>query len=195
MADNQIDFYFDAYRVNYWESKEWTVRTNYTCIGAYIDVEGFALVRFDLVDRQFRILRTITETVPTYDKALSQIKALASEDATIDIQTIDILSNFGSTLKNHIVQNCSDDRFRVRTTPASEQKEDMILNLLNIANQNRIVPRPSDSLSLTALSELRSIDKKTLKDVYDGNKTLNSVLEAILHSIAWLESQMIKHRV
>lgn len=200
MVTGQREIFYDSqipYKdfINFEYITNWKMRTDYTCIGAYIDVEGFALVRFDLVDRQFRILRTITETVPTYDKVLSQIKALASEDATIDIQTIDILSNFGSTLKNHIIQNCSDDRFRVRTTPASEQKEDMILNLLNVANQNRIIPRPNESLSITALQEVVKIDKKTLKDVYDGNKTLNSVLEAILHSIAWLESQMIKHRV
>ena len=172
------------------------MRTDYTCIGAYIDIEGLALVRFDLVDRQFRILQTVIQLKSNYDRALKEIEALASIKPTIDIETIDVLSNFGSTLKNHIIQNhSSDHHIRIRTTPASEQKEDMIMNLLNIVNQERILPRPNDDLALIALQEVRSINKRTLKDVYDGNKTLNSVLEAILHSIAWLESQMIKHRV
>lgn len=172
------------------------MRRNYTCIGGYIDIEGLALVRFDLVDREFRILKTVTEPEPTYDKTLKRIVELAGHEyiTKIDIETIDVLSNFGSTLKNHIIQNHNTDhQVRVKTTPVSDQKEDMILNLRNIANQNRIIPREND-LSINALSELLEIDKKTLKDVYEGNRTLNSVLEAILHSISWLESQMVKHR-
>jgi len=169
------------------------MRKNYCCIGAYIDIEGLALVRFDLVDREFRILKTISETVPTYDKALERIDELSVCIATVSIVTIDVLSNFGSTLKSHILQHHrSDHPLRVKTTDVREQKEDMILNLLNIVNQGRIIPREND-LSINALAELRQIDKKTLRDVYDGNATLNSVLEAILHSVAWLESQMIKH--
>ena len=169
------------------------MRKNYCCIGAYIDIEGLALVRFDLVDREFRILKTVTETVPTYDKALEWIDELAGCIATISIETIDVLSNFGSTLKNHILQNhTSDHPLRVKTTAVTNQKEDMILNLLNIVNQGRIIPREND-LAINALTELRQIDKRTLRDVYDGNRTLNSVLEAILHSVSWLEGQMVKH--
>ena len=169
------------------------MRRNYTCIGAYIDIEGLALVRFDLVDREFRVLNTIVETLPTYDKALERIDELARVIANTPIETIDILSNFGSTLKNHIIQNHSiEHQLRVKTTPVRDQKEDSILNLLNIVNQSRIIPREND-LSINALAELRQIDKRTLRDVYDGNRTLNSVLEAILHSVSWLESQMVKH--
>jgi len=170
------------------------MRTNYTCIGAYIDIEGLALVRFDLVNHNFRILKTVIETVPTYDIALKRIDELAVSEASIDIETIDVLSNFGSTLKNRIIQNHNTEhQIRVKTTPVGDQKEDMILNLLNIMNQERI--STDDSLAINALSELRKIDKRKMKDVYEGNSALNSVLEAILHSIAWLESQMVKHNV
>jgi len=174
------------------------MRTNYTCVGGYIDIEGLALVRFDLVDHNFRILKTVIETVPTYDVALKRIDELAALEATIDIETIDVLSNFGSTLKNHIIQNHkTEHQLRVKTTPVGDQKEDMVLNLMNIMNREKI--KTDDSLAITALSEIRQpdtrIDKQKLKNVYEGNDTLNSVLEAILHSIAWLESQMVKHNV
>ncbi len=77
----------------------------------------------------------------------------------------------------------------------SDEKQDMILNLRNIINQNRLIVEHTDQLSINALNLIDKMNKKKLKDIYEGNETLNQVLEAILHSISWLEGQMIKHRM
>lgn len=173
------------------------MRTEYTCIGAYIDIEGLSLIRFNLKDTKFTIHKSVVMPgMPTYDETLKKILELAATKTDSDIETMDILSNFTSSLKNTILyKNNSPHVLRVRTTEIKEKMEDMILNLFNLIGQNRISVEANEQTVVNALNELRAIDNKRLKDIYEGNTTLNQIFYAILHSVSWLESQLIKHQM
>jgi hypothetical protein len=173
------------------------MRTEYTCIGAYIDIEGLSLVLFNLKDTKYTLQKAvIIPEMPTYDETLRRILELAAIKTGVDIQTIDILSNFSSSLKNTILyKNNSPYVLRVKTTVIKEQMEDMFLNLRNVIGQNRIHVETNEQPIVNALENLMKINVKELKDIYEGNTTLNQILYAILHSVSWLESQMIKHQM
>jgi len=171
------------------------MRTTYTCIGGCVDIDGFSLIRFDLVDTKFRLLRSVTSPKPGYDTILREIEKLADSPTTTEIQTMDVLGDFGDTLKTFIVKNnTSQHKIRIRSTDSANRREDMILNLMNAINQERLIC-PPDSVLIGVMEELRKLDKARIQKIYEGNETLNQLLDAILHSVAWLESQMIKHGI
>jgi CBS-domain-containing membrane protein len=113
------------------------MRKNYTCVGACIDIEGLSVLRFDLVDTHFQIQKTITvDKMPSYDCVLRCIEELAAIETGQHVQTIDVLSNFPISLKTYIINNHTlPHTVRLKTTPVSDDKQNMILNLMNIISQ------------------------------------------------------------
>ena len=171
------------------------MRTNYTCIGAHIDIEGLSLVRFDLVEGKFTVLSSqILNQYPSYSECLEAIQQLSEVRSKQEIETLDLLTNFNTSLKKFILDK-SDSKTVVRVRKTDINIEDMILNLMNVIGQNRIEVGSKEHAVITALQQIRETSRKKLKDIYEGNEALNQVLQAILHSVCWLEGQMIKHKM
>jgi hypothetical protein len=170
------------------------MRNNYTCIGAFISIDGLSMVRFDLLGTQYRILETIVEeTMPSYYLVVKHIEDL-SNLGTETVFRMDVLTNFETSLKSYVLNNHKSQHIiRIRTTPQDSQNQ--ILNLRNIISQERLIVYESDKLAIKALQAIKNLNRKSLFDLYQNNLYLNSTLEALLHSVSWLDSQLIKHKL
>ena len=167
-------------------------------IGGYVDIEGLSIIRFDLVDTHYKIYKSYTiQQMPAYDEILRRISELAeigTEDSKID--RFSIHSNFNPDLIYYLRNNFKVyPRHHIVRTELPEGIENSILNLFNILNQDRLTVDENEYVVINALAQLRKIDREKMKNIYEGNDTLNQVLYSILHSIGHLESQLIRKNI
>jgi len=164
------------------------MRTQYTCIGRFIDLDDLSLVRFDLDGDKFKILcsKSIGYMPPLLEipKLILQLAAVSDD---IAIAQIDLLTNFDSALKSSIPHRTDDGKMITRQTTQIMPIESRILTLRSLISESRVHVKAGDRAALTCLKQVSGITQKTLKNIYEGNVALDHTLQSILHSIAVLE--------
>lgn len=164
------------------------MRTQYNCIGGFIDLDGLSLIRFDLDGDKFKVLasRSISYMPPLREipRLILQLAAVADDVA---IAQIDLLTNFGSALKNSIPLATNDGKTITRQTTQAVPIVDLILTLRSLISEERLHVKNDDRTVLACLQQVRGIKQETLKSIYEGNASLDHALQAVLHSVAVLE--------
>jgi hypothetical protein len=171
------------------------MRSNYSIIGCAIDLDGLSLIRFDLIGTRFKILETRSILGKTsFAAILNQIEELAVINNE-PVYRMDLLGHFSEPLKSFILNNHKSPHILRAKKTSQTDTEELILNMQNILSEKRITVEVRDELALAALNQIKSITKQNLKDVYANNQSLDQVLEAMLFSVGFLESQLIKHKI
>ena len=164
------------------------MRTQYNCIGGFIDLDGLSLIRFDLDGDKFKVLcsKSIGYMPPLLEipRLILQLAAVADD---IAIAQIDLLTNFDSALKSSIPRTTDDGKIITRQTTQIMPIESYILTLRSLISEGRIHVKAGDLTVLACLQLVGAITTETLKDTYDGNNVLDHSLLAFLHSVAVLE--------
>jgi len=164
------------------------MRTQYNCIGGFIDLDGLSLIRFDLDGDKFKVLgsKSIGYMPPLREipKLILQLAAVIDDAA---IAQIDLLTNFDSALKSSIPHRTDDGKIITRQTTQIVPIESHILTLRSLISEERLHVKASDRTVLACLQRVGAITTATLKDAYDGNNALDHALLAFLHSVAVLE--------
>lgn len=164
------------------------MRTQYNCIGGFIDLDDLSLIRFDLDGDKFKILcsKSIGYMPPLLEipKLILQLAEVAEDLA---ITQIDLLTNFDSDLKSSIPRTTDDGKIITRQTTQIMPIEGAILTLRSLISDARIHVKSGDRDALACLKQVSSITQSNLKSIYEGNAALDHTLQAMLHSIAVLE--------
>lgn len=164
------------------------MRTQYTCIGGFIDLDGLSLIRFDLDGDKFKVLANKSiDYMPPLLEIPKLILQLAGVGGGVAIAQIDLLANFDSALKKSIPHRTDGGKIITRQTTQTAPMEGGILTLRSLISDGRIHVRAGDRAALSCLKQVSSITQKTLKSIYEGNASLDRTLQAMLHSIAVLE--------
>jgi len=164
------------------------MRTQYNCIGGFIDLDGLSLIRFDLDGDKFKVLASRSiDYMPPLSEIPKLVLQLAGVSGGVAIAQIDLLTNFGSALKNSIPLATNDGKTITRQTTQAVPIVDLILTLRSLISEERLHVKHDDHTVLACLQQVGAITTETLKDTYDGNNVLDHSLLAFLHSVAVLE--------
>jgi len=170
---------------------------NYSLIGGFSDESATCLVRTILVTTGlFLVLKSVCfDGFITYPALLTGIDELAAiteiegEAIGLEFSTTDVLCNFNKTAKQYIIDRTKQS-LRIKTTIVTGNETDMVMNVLNAKNTSRLkVLNPSDG-SNGAINTLQQWDKEKT-----DNATLYTLSMALLHSVGWMEGQLIKHQM
>lgn len=164
---------------------------NYSVIGGFYDEEGTALVRVILsATGRYLVLRTLTyDGFISYPELVEGVDNLSSIETDLEFKTHDVLSNFNSTAKNYLLDRCTAP-IRVKNTTVISCEHDMVMNVLNAHKTKRLSVNDSLDPSHNALTTITQWDR-----THSENPQHYTVAMALLHSIGFLEAQMIKYRV
>jgi hypothetical protein len=175
------------------------MRTDYNCIGAYLDVEGFIVFRFVLIDGVYKVYESDSyDLMPDYLSVLEKLEKLASKaDYTIS-PTIDVYCNFPDILKTYLLNNWSHTynekpTLCIRTTDAITDIESSLFSLFSVLNNGRLSFAPNEFMVSAGVAQINKINRQKLKAVFEGSESLALSVYGLLHSVAWLESQRVRY--